>query len=60
MFRVVGMERYEELERIGKGSEGSVFLVRDRNTGNTCVIKKIYLRSNPTAASHEAAILASV
>jgi serine/threonine protein kinase len=54
------MDKYEELQRIGKGAEGTVFLARIRETGAMCVIKKIYVRSNSQTAWKEANILSSV
>jgi hypothetical protein len=54
------VENYIEGARIGKGSEGSVFLATHRITGAQVVIKKIYLRANPTAAHAESLILSKV
>lgn len=35
------LDDYEELRRVGRGSEGTVFLVRQKSTGLQFVIKKI-------------------
>ena len=35
------MEKYEEIRRVGRGAEGSVYLVRDRSDGSEKVIKKV-------------------
>ncbi len=57
---VVGMEDYEEVRRIGKGSEGSVYLVKHRRTQHLFVVKKIFIRSSAAQASNEAKILSQV
>eukprot|EP00727_Mastigamoeba_balamuthi_P001023 m51a1_g10918 putative serine threonine-protein kinase nek1 (1353) ;mRNA; r:92813-97513 len=35
------MDKYDRLKKIGKGSFGTVFLVRERKTGAQCVVKEI-------------------
>eukprot|EP00047_Mylnosiga_fluctuans_P007739 m.255244 g.255244 ORF g.255244 m.255244 type:complete len:799 (+) comp19374_c0_seq1:30-2426(+) len=52
------MDKYEEIRRIGKGSEGSVYLVVHRESGCEYVIKKIFTRNSRSTAMHEADILA--
>jgi serine/threonine protein kinase len=54
------MEDYEEVRRIGKGSEGSVYLVKHRRTQQLFVVKKIFIRSSAAQASNEAKILSQV
>ncbi len=54
------MDEYEELERIGKGAEGTVFLVRHRRTQQTLVMKKIFLRSSRASSMQEAKILSQL
>lgn len=35
------MENYKVIRRLGKGAQGSVFLVEDKQTGEKCVLKKV-------------------
>jgi serine/threonine protein kinase len=54
------MERYDVVRRVGKGSEGSVYLVRDRAGGGEFVVKKIFVQGDRRGALHEAHILAQL
>eukprot|EP00042_Codosiga_hollandica_P049868 m.586411 g.586411 ORF g.586411 m.586411 type:complete len:87 (+) comp57977_c0_seq7:158-418(+) len=54
------MEEYEEVRRVGKGSEGSVYLVRHLRSDALFVIKKIFSKNASPLTANEVRILAQV
>eukprot|EP00042_Codosiga_hollandica_P049865 m.586342 g.586342 ORF g.586342 m.586342 type:complete len:590 (+) comp57977_c0_seq1:158-1927(+) len=54
------MEEYEEVRRVGKGSEGSVYLVRHLRSDALFVIKKIFSKNASPLTANEVRILAQL